>query len=224
MPLSIPGAIAKWLINDEQEMQLGEAIARQVESDFPISHDPALIARVENLGRRIAANSKRPNLRYSFKVIDDNTVNAFACPGGKIYVHRGLLERFPKDSHLTFIVGHEMGHVENRDSIDRLGIQLVLGIIQVILNQTTGNLDDLVALAAGKLYDSQISQKTEYAADRRGIEHLKMLGHDPREGAAALRGLEVASRKDPNLLERLFSTHPPTKDRIKKAEEYAAKL
>lgn len=221
---SIAGSIAKWLISDKQEIKLGEMLAQQVESRYPISRDPALNARVNRIGKQIAANSKRPNLPWTFKVIDDDTINAFAGPGGKVYVHRGLLEKFPKDSHLAFILGHEAGHVENRDAIDRLGLQFVLGIMQVILGRTQGKLDDLLGLAAGKLYDSQVSQKAEYAADRRGVDHMYKLGYNPAESADALRRLQTEGRRRPGLLEKLFSTHPPTQERAERAEEYARTL
>jgi Zn-dependent protease with chaperone function len=119
-------------------------------------------------------------------------------------------------------MGHEMGHVENRDAIDKLGVMFVLNIMQVVLKETPGKVDDVLGGAVAMLYDSRLSQKAEYAADRRGVDHMKALGHDPRKGAEALRKLESAGKENPSLLERLFSSHPPTESRAKRIEQYAA--
>lgn len=221
--MSIPGTIAKWLISDEEEMKLGEMLSSQIEAQMPMSDDPALNERVQRIGKGIASHSKRPNLDYSFKVVEDDTINAFAGPGGKVYVHKGLLEKFPSDAHLAFIMGHEMGHVENRDAIDRLGVMFVLNIMQIVLKETPGKIDDALGGAVGMLYDSRLSQKAEYAADRRGVDHMKALGFDGKQGAEALRGLDSAGKEEPTLLERLFSSHPPTEKRAQRAQEYATK-
>lgn len=218
----LAGTIAKWLITTQEEVKLGQMIKGQVEGEMSISKDPQLNARVKNLGEKLAANSSRKDISYEFKVIDDDTINAFACPGGFIYVHKGLLERFPDDKHLAFIIGHEVGHVEHRDSIDKLGTNFVLQIIQTAMGKIPGKLDDMLAGAAGMLYDSTLSQKAEYAADLTGAQHMEKLGIDPKYGAEALRGLESAGQKEPGLLERLFSTHPPTEKRAQKLDKYSA--
>jgi beta-barrel assembly-enhancing protease len=118
---TLPGSIAKKFISDDVEKALGDVLAEQIEKEFTISQDPELNKRLQDIGEKMAENSKRPGLDYTFKVIDDDTINAFAGPGGKIYVHKGLMDEFSDDAHLAFIVGHEMGHVENRDPIEKLG-------------------------------------------------------------------------------------------------------
>ncbi len=221
---SLAGSIVKMLIDDEAEEMIGQAMAKEIESTMPISKDPALNARVQNLGEKIAANSSRPNLNWSFKVVDDDEVNAFAGPGGKIYVNKGLLEAMPEDDHLAFILGHEVGHVEHRDSIDRIGVQFALGIAAAVLSKTPGKLDDAVGLALGMLYDGRVSQSAEYKADKAGARHMHKLGFDPERGAGALRGLLEEGARKPGLLERLFSSHPPTERRAQRVEEYGRKL
>ncbi|MFP4499029.1 MAG: M48 family metalloprotease [Vulcanimicrobiota bacterium] len=221
---SIPGALAKWLITDEQESQIGEMMAKQIEKQFTVSQDPEMNARLQKIGQGIAKNSKRPGLNYSFKVIEEESVNAFAGPGGKIYVHSGLMKKFPSDAHLAFVVGHEMGHVEHRDSIDRLGVQFVLGIAQAVLGKTPGKLDDMLAGVTGMLYDCKVSQKAEFIADRRGIDHMKELGYDPKDAAGALLGLKYEGYKEPGLLEKMFASHPPIDERAENANKYARKV
>ena len=221
---SVFGSLAKLLVDDKTEEMIGQALAKQVESSMPISVDPVLNARVKNIGSQIAAKSSRPGLNWTFKVIDDPTINAFAGPGGKVYVHRGLLEKFPKDSHLAFIIGHEVGHVEHKDSLDRIGLQFAFGIAAAVLGKTPGKLDDMLGLAIGKLYDGQVSQKAEYNADRAGVKHMHDLGFDPEKSGEALRGLLSAGQKEPGLLEKLFASHPPTLKRAEKAEAYGRKL
>jgi len=220
---SLAGSLAKLLISTKQEIKLGQMLVEQVESSMPISKDPASNARVNNIGKKIAANSSRKDIPYTFKVIDDDTVNAFACPGGPIYVHKGLLDRFPDDNHLAFILGHEVGHIEHRDSIDKLGTNFVLQIIQMALGRTPGKLDDKLGAAIGLLYDNKLSRGAEYKADLAGAKHMEKLGINPRKGAEALRGLESAGQREPNVLEKILSTHPPTEKRAKKLEKYANK-
>ncbi|MCE1247390.1 MAG: M48 family metalloprotease [Firmicutes bacterium] len=220
---SLAGSLAKYLISTEDEIKLGQMMTKQVESEMSVSHDPALNARVQNLGAKIAANASRQDVPFTFKVIDDETINAFACPGGAIYVHKGLLERFPDDKHLAFIIGHEVGHVEHRDSIDALGVNFVLQIIQTALGKIPGKLDDLLAGAAGKIYSSQLSQKAEFKADQRGADHMSKLGINPKFGAEALRGLESGNNgAKPSVLDKLIASHPPTEERARRIDEYAA--
>lgn len=218
---SITGTIAKWLITDKHERHLGSMVAKQVEKENKISRDKKMNARLQKIGREIESHTQRPGLRYSFKVIEDDTVNAFACPGGKIYVHSGLMKRMKKNSHLAFVVGHEMGHVENRDSIDRMGYNLTFAILQQVTGTDESRLGKLLSVAVDKMYDFRVSQKQEYAADRRGMEHMKSLGYDPREAAGALRRLQAEGEADPGILERLFSTHPPIEERAKMVEKIA---
>ncbi len=216
---SISGAIAQLLISTEQEIELGKMMTEQVESTMKLSSDPELQARVENIGTQLAAQSSREGIPYTFKVVEDDTINAFACPGGSIYVHSGLLKSMPDDKELTFVLAHEVAHVEHRDSIDKLGLTLLQNILQTALGTTPWKLDDLLGAAIGNLYDSALSRKAEYAADARGAEHLTKLGISPKEGAEALRRLKAEGEGAPNLLEKLIATHPPLEERALKLEK-----
>ena len=219
---SIGGTIAKWIISTEEEVKIGQMITQQVESKTPVIHDQALNARLNGIGQKLAANASRKDVSFTFKVLDDKTINAFACPGGTVYVNRGLLERFDDDQELAFVLAHEVAHVEHRDSIDKLGSAFVLQIIQVALGTTPGKLDDMIGRATGMLYGNVLSRKAEFKADQRGTAHLMMLGINPREGAAALRRLKKEGEHDPTHLEALFSTHPPTEERAQRIEQYSA--
>lgn len=220
---SIAGSISKMLVSTEQEVELGKMVAEEVESTMPISKDPELNKRVTTLGEKIAANSSRDDVEYSFKVIEDDTINAFAAPGGFIYVHKGLLDHFPEDSHLTFILGHEVAHVEHRDSIERLGTEFVFSMIQSLFDKTRNNIDNKVAAAVGMLYNNRVSQRAEYKADLAAAKHMEKLGLNPREGAAALRKLDEEGGERYSILEKILSTHPPTESRAQRVEKYASK-
>jgi predicted Zn-dependent protease len=104
------------LVSERQEIEMGREGAKQVEALIGLYDDPDLQAYVDQIGQELAAKSERPGLPWSFKVVDDPVVNAFALPGGFIYVTRGILGHFNSEAELAAVVGHEIGHVTARHS------------------------------------------------------------------------------------------------------------
>lgn len=99
------------LISQEQEIEMGHETAMALEAKYGLSQNPYLQERVDRIGQRLAAVSGRNDIKYSFKVLNCNEVNALACPGGFIYVYKGLLDYMPTDTELAGVLGHEVGHV-----------------------------------------------------------------------------------------------------------------
>jgi predicted Zn-dependent protease len=122
------------LVSEAQEIAMGKEADQEAVAAYGLYPDPKVQAYVNELGQRLAAKSERPNLPWSFKVVDDPAVNAFALPGGYIYVTRGIMAHLRSEAELAGVVGHEIGHVTGRHSASQMSKQtlamggLVLGM------------------------------------------------------------------------------------------------
>ena len=120
------------LVSQDQEIQMGQQGAQQVAQEIGLINDQALQQYVQQVGAGIAAKSERPNLPWTFRVVDDPTPNAFALPGGFIFVTRGLLDLMGNEAELASVLGHEIGHVTARHSVQQMSqqqlAQLALGV------------------------------------------------------------------------------------------------
>src|SRR5687768_7895465 len=110
-------------VSEEQEIAMGREADQQVSQQLGLYDDPELQAYVSQLGKRLAADSERPNLPWTFRVVDDPIVNAFALPGGYIYVTRGLMSHLTSEAELVSVLGHEIGHVTGRHSVEQMSKQ-----------------------------------------------------------------------------------------------------
>src|SRR5436305_7311883 len=111
------------LISEQQEIQMGLDNDQQVQQQLGLYQDPKLQEYVNRVGQRLAAASERPNLAWTFRVIDDPVVNAFAIPGGHVYVTRGLMTHLTSEAELASVIGHEIGHVTARHSVTPMSKQ-----------------------------------------------------------------------------------------------------
>ena len=222
------------LMSEQQELQLGQKMAAKFAGELPLlpDRDP-LVQYVNEVGQKIAAHCDRPELIYRFHVVDDDTINAFALPGGYIYVHRGLINYFNDESELAAVLGHEIGHVTARHAVQRYtqvqSYQLGMAVASIFLPMPpgTGNLTDMLAAAVVQGF----SRKDELQADELSVRYLRASGYDPE---ATVRLLETLKRVEQlNIAEKkragdkaevyhgAFASHPETEKRIRQA---AAKL
>ncbi|HBL27640.1 MAG TPA: peptidase M48, partial [Acidobacteria bacterium] len=141
--------------NEEEEIQLGRESDEEIVASVGLYDDPELQAYVEGLGKKLAAESERPNLPWSFKVLDDPAVNAFALPGGYIYVTRGLLTHMGSEAELSGVIGHEIGHVTARHGVNQASKQMLamlgVGLISV-LDEDLGTVAGVASLGLGLLF------------------------------------------------------------------------
>ncbi|MCG8468603.1 MAG: M48 family metalloprotease [Gemmatimonadetes bacterium] len=205
------------LISERQEIEMGRAYAEQIAQTMARYDDPELQTYVEEIGLRLAAASERPSLPWSFVVLDDPVVNAFAVPGGFLYVTRGILTHFNSEAELAAVLGHEVGHVTARHSVEQLSRQQLLGGllgIGSILSEDVRSVSGIGATAIG-VFGLSHSRSDEHQADLLGIRYALRDGYDPREAIdvhtmlgrqTELRG----GRGIPNWL----ATHPSSADRI----------
>jgi predicted Zn-dependent protease len=169
------------LVSESQEIQMGREADPQITASLGLVDDAALQAYVSELGLRLAAVSERPNLPWSFKVVDDPTVNAFALPGGFIYVTRGILVNFDSEAELAGVLGHEIGHVTARHSASQISRQQLqqLGLgVGMIVSETVREYGSLAA-AGLQLMNLSYSRGDETQSDELGLRYISRLGYDP---------------------------------------------
>lgn len=218
------------VISEEDEIEIGREFHQQLLQDMPpYKGDPLVQHYIESLGQELAKHSHRPNLTYTFTVLDTDQVNAFAVMGGYVYVTKGLLKSAKSGAEVATVIGHELGHISARHGVKTLETYLVAaGLAQLFKDQ---KIKEIVATAiivgAGLIF----SQDQEYEADNLGLMYAYETGYNPWgmvdffEYIAKLEGKPEPS--DPieeffmELGER-FSTHPPTEDRIETAKKILA--
>lgn len=215
------------LISREQEIQIGEQGAREVEATLGLVDDPALQEYVSNIGMRLAKRSERPELPWEFGVIDDPTPNAFALPGGKIYVTRGMMSHMNNEAQLAGVLGHEIGHVTARHSAEQISkaqlAQVGLGLSAVFIEPAR----ELLPLASAGLsvLFLKFGREDEYQADELGLRYASQGDYDLKEVPEVFAMLkEVSEAEGAGRVPEWLSTHPHPENRIERLEQGIAEL
>lgn len=215
------------LIPEAQEIQMGQEAAKQVSEQIGLYKDPKIQSYVAQLGQKLAAASDRPNVPYQFQVVDDGAVNAFALPGGPIFVTRGILCHLTSEAELATVVGHEIGHVAARHSANQMSkqqlAQLGLGIGS-ILSPTVQKLGQLASAGLSLLF-LKYSRDDENQADALGYRYALGTGYDVRVMKDLFVMLQRVSESGHGggRLPEWLATHPNPENRLKLAEERLAK-
>jgi len=204
------------LISESQEIAMGREADASIVAQMGVVEDTALQRYVSDLGLRLARASERPNLPWTFRVVDDPIINAFALPGGFIYVSRGILAHFNSEAELVSVLGHEIGHVTARHSVQQISkaqlTQLGLGVAQIAAPKLGGVLN--VAAAGMELLFLKFSRDDETQADALGLRYMRRGGYDPREMAKVYVMLErVSGASGGGRIPDWQSTHPNPADR-----------
>jgi predicted Zn-dependent protease len=215
------------LVSESQEIQIGSEVAKSAEQQFGLVDDQELQDYVHRLGMQLAKASERPELPWSFKVVDDPTPNAFAAPGGYIYITRGLLALMHNEAELVSVLGHEIGHVTARHSVAMISrqqlAQLGLGLGSV-LSPTVAQFSELAAGGLQVLFLSY-SRDAERQADDLGFRYALEQGYDVREMTNVFASFERASdRMGGNDVPSWLQSHPDPGNRISRIEERLEKL
>jgi predicted Zn-dependent protease len=214
------------LISEKQELAMGAQAAKDVEAQMGLVDDARLNAYVSNVGMRLAKDSQRPHLPWSFKVVDDPAPNAFALPGGYIYVTRGMLALMNSEAELAMVLGHEVGHVTAKHSVSQITkaqlaqAGLGLGMVLVPSLQGVGSL----AGAGLQLLFLRFSRDAERQADDLGFGYSLRHGYDARDAANVFRALSLASEQSgQGRVPQWLATHPNPENRVETLEAKAAK-
>lgn len=215
------------LISIEEEWQMGAQLSQEVAKQVRFNNDPAVNAYIRNMGQRIVQQAAPPfnQLPWQFHVVQDPAINAFAIPGGHVYVHTGLIENADNASELAGVIAHEISHVLARHSTEQLSRQYGMSVIAgAVLGQNPGALAQIAAqLAAGGAM-ARFSREAEREADEIGIQAMAAAGYNPMGMATMFEELMEHSKGQPGRVEQFFSTHPLTTERAREARERATRI
>ncbi|MBO6784160.1 MAG: M48 family metalloprotease [Alphaproteobacteria bacterium] len=215
-------------MSPEDELRVGREQHPKILEQFGGAYDdPNVAAYVDAIGQRLARASELPDLKFTFTVLDDDIINAFALPGGFVYVSRGLLGLANSEAELAGVLGHEIGHVTARHSAQRYssavlaqGLSLGVGILGAVF---AGTPDFGQAAAQGSaVYLQSFSREHEFEADTLGVRYLARTGYSTDAMASFLASLQayssleakVSGLPDPAERYNIMSTHPRTQDRV----------
>jgi len=197
---------------------MGASEAAQVDSQLPIVHDSVVEQYINTLGRSMASHTSRADLDWHFAVVNSPEVNAFALPGGFIYVNRGAIEQADRLDELAGIMGHEIGHVVERHSVDQMqkAKKDEVGLIMVCtLTHACRTLGGQVLIGVGaERMRARYSQHDEAQADSEGVVNTTRAGIDPEGLPAFFQKLLDKRAEQPTAFEAFFSTHPTDASRV----------
>lgn len=213
------------VISRDQEIAMGKAAGQQLEAQYGLSQDYRLQEKVERVGKRLAQVCKRKDLEYSFKVLNNNEINALACPGGFIYVFKGLIDYMPSDTELAGVLSHEITHIVDKHTVHSLEKQLWGSILLIgAIAASGGEAIPLLQTAQAAIY-SGFSRTDERGADKGGLELCIKAGYNPYSVLITMLKLDDYSRArgyDNNY--GVFSSHPEPEERAKRLRAQLTKL
>lgn len=205
------------LVSESQEIQMGEQYDKEVVATIGLYPDPALQRYIQDLGSRLAETSERPKLPWTFRVVDDAAVNAFALPGGYIYVTRGILAHLNSEAELAGVVGHEIGHVTARHTASQLSKQQLAGLglaIGSIASSKVERYAGIASQALGVLF-LKFSRDAENQADELGLRYMGRANYDVRQMAPVFRMLDrISGASGSGRLPEWLATHPNPGNRL----------
>ena len=209
------------LVGEQQEVQMGREADQQIGAAYGLYPDEDVQQYVAGLGKDLAAASERPNLPWTFRVVDDPTVNAFALPGGFIYVTRGLMTHLNSEAELASVLGHEIGHVTARHTAAMVSKQqlAMLGLgVGMIVRPELQRFGDLAQAGVGLMF-LKFGRDAEREADDLGLRYLGRQSYDPQEAVEVFSVLDRVSRQTgEGRLPSWLSTHPAPEDRAQRLQ------
>jgi predicted Zn-dependent protease len=221
-------------VSSTAEARAGQKGGDELIANYGVYKDVALAAYIDRIGQALAKNVVRKSVKYTFTILDEDDINAFALPGGYVYVTRGALNFANSEAEIAAILGHEIGHVD-AFHFRRHERDTVSGVFSVLLRHSSNNADDLAM--AQKLADettksTAYSKDQEFEADALGIHYMALAGYDPQAMVAMLRTEHAKTQLDDGGMKgnavahdifALDQSHPATPDRVARAQEVVKK-
>lgn len=216
--LAAPVAVIS-LISVNQEIAIGRNAQQQIRRDVPVVNDSGVASYVAGIGRRLAARAGGPRYPYSFTVANYREINAFALPGGPVWVHRGAIQAAANESQLAGVIAHEIAHISQRHAADQITKTLVanglLGLLGAVLGNDSGGARaaqrGAQILAGG--YMLKFSRDDEREADAVGAAMMRRAGWDPRGMIEFMETIRREQGRDPHRVEVFLSSHPAPAER-----------
>jgi beta-barrel assembly-enhancing protease len=202
----------------QEEVQMGRQYAAQINRQLPIVQDAAIHRYLNQLGNQIARAGDPRGIQYTFYVVNSEVVNAFAVPGGFIYINRGLIEQARNMSELAGVLGHEVAHVTARHGVDQMvrmqRAELGANLAYILLGRTPGTAEQVGLQLGAGAYFARHSREAEREADDLAIQYVTAAGINPEGIVSFFRTLQTQRQRSPGAVEQWFATHPLTEERI----------
>ncbi len=218
--------LGRELVPVATEVELGQSLAKQIEAEYTVASDPELQSYVRFLAQPLIEQARvdRPDIDYRITVLDDpQQVNAFALPGGPMYVFTGLLALAEDEAEVVGVLSHELGHVVARHSANQLGTQFgVQVLMSMALGEDPAQLAELAGQLAGAGAMARFGRDDERQADDYGVKYTAGAGYDPRGLIDLFAKMDSGERA--GSFAKLLASHPATDERIARIEGRIAKL
>lgn len=204
-------------VDEPQEIALGQGIASNLLGASPLLDNKRVQVYVNQVGRWLSLQTDRPDLPWQFGVLESSDLNAFATPGGTIFITKGLLQRLTNESELAGVLAHEIVHVLSKHHLAALQkaarMNIAGDLANVALNDKDNPVLDKAIKAGTEVYARGLDKEDEFEADRKGIVIATRAGYDPYGLPAVLQMLDAANAQDSSLA-LMFKTHPAPRDRL----------
>jgi beta-barrel assembly-enhancing protease len=206
-------------VSTQQEVQIGADYSAQINRQLPMLNDGTTLGYVNQIGQQIARIADPRGIQYHFYVVNSDVVNAFALPGGYVYINRGIIERADNVSELAGVLAHEIGHVAERHSIEQLqraqnanlGLQVLYG---VLLGRNPSGVEQAGIQVGGSAVFAGYTRDAEREADAVAVGYLMRAGYNPNGLPSFFRELLELQQRQPSRVEQWFATHPTTQERV----------
>jgi predicted Zn-dependent protease len=214
-------------ISTQEEVQMGAQAASDISRQLPIVGDASVHRNINLLGDEIARYGKR-GLNYTFYVVDASQINAFAVPGGYIYINRGLIERTTSYAELAGVLAHEIGHVEERHGMEQMEkmqtANLGLNVAYVLLGRAPSTVERAAIQVGGGAIFARYSREAENEADRVAVPLMLSARVNPNGLVTMFQKLMAEQQTQPSRVATWFSTHPTTQDRVEETRRNIARV
>jgi predicted Zn-dependent protease len=213
------------LVSVEEEKQLGAKFAVEIEKKYPPVRDPEVQGYVNKVGKQLLTGAREVAFDYTFTAVHDDSVNAFAIPGGHLYVHTGLLKVVRTEGELAGVMAHEISHAVARHGTQQLTQQYGYSlVVQLLLGSNPNLLAQIAASLAGQAGMQAYSRGMENQADYLGVETMAKAGYNPDGMLTFFTKLESMEGRNPGQLAQFFSSHPLTSERVQQVKAEIDKL
>ena len=210
-------------VSEDEEVALGDQNAAEINAQLPIVTDPAISGYIQDLGESIAKTTSRSDLDWHFYVVNTKQVNAFALPGGYVYVNRGLIESADRLDELTGTLGHEIGHVIQRHSVKQIQnaqkANIGVAVLCTLTNICSSGLASAAVQVGGTAYFARHSRLDELQADSEAVVNVTRAGYDPEGIPDLFQALLKEREYQPTIVDGWFDSHPLEEARIQRANE-----